>query len=212
MRHAARHAFCWAATGLTALWAYPSGEAATSRHLWRASSVWGVGPVGGCLPGPLLEGSNPRNGTRDCTCTDGRRRLPSTPAVNEVYPRRAPDSQSQVYSFPGVAWDGGIRCGAGARASPPHLSFRSTLLPLKRYPSRGAIGTAHVPVARPSDDLGTGSRGDARAHPSPKSEVLCCGRKPGNIIPSRVCSVTSKFQKFYKISHHIESLDACMKH
>jgi len=41
-RHAARHAFCWAATGLTALWAYPSGEAATSRHLWRASSVWGV--------------------------------------------------------------------------------------------------------------------------------------------------------------------------
>jgi hypothetical protein len=27
-----------------------------------------------------------------------------------------------------------------------------------------------------------------------------------------VCSVTSKFQKFYKISCHIESLDACMEH
>jgi hypothetical protein len=28
----------------------------------------------------------------------------------------------------------------------------------------------------------------------------------------RPCLDASKFQKFYKISRHIESLDACMKH
>ena len=74
--------------------------------------------------------------------------LQSTPTVDEVYPRRAPDSQ--VYSFPGVAWDGNqMRCRrAGARAPPPPpLSFHSTLLPLKRYPSRGTIAAAQAPTS-----------------------------------------------------------------
>jgi hypothetical protein len=32
------------------------------------------------------------------------------------------------------------------------------------------------------------------------------------IVGFRPCLVPSKFQKIYKISYHIESLDACMEH
>ncbi|KAJ1280631.1 hypothetical protein BS78_04G247300 [Paspalum vaginatum] len=40
----------------------------------------------------------------------------------------------------------------------PATAFPLTLLPLKRYPSRGAISAVHVPVARTSDGRGTGIR------------------------------------------------------
>jgi hypothetical protein len=42
---------------------------------------------------------------------------------------------------------------------------------------------------------------------NPKVFIFCL---PEQVV--RVCLVASKFQKFYKISRHIEYLDACIEH
>jgi hypothetical protein len=40
---------------------------------------------------------------------------------------------------------------------------------------------------------------------------ICVQQKRDNIV-LRQCLLPSKFQKFYKIPHHIKSLDVCLKH
>ena len=91
----------------------PLADMACASSVWGGTSYRGSSPGPRVLTGPRLEGSKPRNGARDRTSAS--RGLPSThggrPIPNPKY-------------IPFPAWRGtGIRCGAGARASPPHLSF-----------------------------------------------------------------------------------------
>jgi hypothetical protein len=116
-----------------------------------------VGPVGGSGP---QEGSNTRSEPN--TGLYGR----STPTVDEVYPRRA--------RFP--AWRTGVGrgsdAGACARASPPHLSFHSRVIPrvardLHRPRTRRAA------IGRLKEQGVEGTTGAPPVRPSPKSEGLC---------------------------------------
>lgn len=89
----------------------------------------------------------------------------STPTVDEVYPRRA--------RFP--AWRTGVGrgsdAGACARASPPHLSFHSRVIPrvardLHRPRTRRAA------IGRLKEQGVEGTTGAPPVRPSPKSEGL----------------------------------------
>jgi hypothetical protein len=130
----------------------------------------------------------PRNGTRYCTV--GRRRVARvgvsrcTPAVDEVYPRREPDSP--YIPRPGTG------CGVRGCAPPPTPASHSQLPPLERYPPRGRDPRRPRPrrasIGRPR----TGSRpagGTPRAHPPPLASPKSKSLGPGWLAARNITSI-----------------------
>lgn len=116
-----------------------------------------MGPFGGSAP---LEGSSTRSEPEHRDCTNG-----STPAVDEVYPRRGPipNVHFLLLAQRGVLALDGDQMRVPVRAPPLPTSASTRALSL----AWRAICTAHVPVARPSDGLrNRESKGRQAPHPS----------------------------------------------